>query len=193
MKPLGRADILGAAEYARQRADLRRQVMALKDKRRVLVGDHCSVHFENRETLRYQVHEMLRAEGSWTRPGALDDEFSAYNPLLPKTGELSATVMFEYETTTERAVHLQRLVGIDRHIWLVVGSEKPLLAEFDRFQLDEGKISSVQFVKWRLDEVRRRLLKEDGTEVRIVVDHSHYEAEAVFSEQTRREIMNDPD
>jgi hypothetical protein len=167
--------------------------VALKDKRRVLLGDHCSLHFENGETLRYQVHEMLRAESSWTRPGAIDDELAAYNPLVPKTGELSATLMFEYETPEERAVHLQRLVGIDRHLWLVVGSEKPLLAEFDRFQLDEGKISSVQFIKWRLDDVRRRGLSEDGTEVRVVVDHPQYEAETVLSEQTRREIMNDPD
>lgn len=193
MKPLGSADILDAAEYERRRADLRRQVVALKDKRRVLLGDHCSLHFENGETLRYQVHEMLRAESSWTRPGAIDDELAAYNPLVPKTGELSATLMFEYETPEERAVHLQRLVGIDRHLWLVVGSEKPLLAEFDRFQLDEGKISSVQFIKWRLDDVRRRGLSEDGTEVRVVVDHPQYEAETVLSEQTRREIMNDPD
>jgi hypothetical protein len=190
---LTRSDILDAAQYERQRDELRRRIMVLKDRRRVLVGDHCSVHFESRDTLRHQVHEMLRVEGSWTRPGALEDELEAYNPLVPQPGELSATIMFEYETPEERGIHLSRLVGVDRHLWLVIGSEKPVLADFDRLQLDEGKISSVQFVKWRLDDVRRALLKEEGLVVRIVVDHPHYRAQSVLSEQTRREIMHDPD
>lgn len=183
-----------AAEYAALRDDLRRRVMMLKDKRRVLVGDYCSVHFENRDTMFYQVLEMLRAENSWDRPGALEDELSAYNPLLPRTGELSATVMFEYASAEERAVRLAELAGMEKHLWLVVGTEKPVAAEFDLSQIEPGaKISSVQFVKWRLDSVRRDLLKEEGTVVRIVIDHPRYQAQSVLSEQTRREIAADPD
>ncbi len=193
MNKLTPEELLSGAEYQRQRSDLRRRVMVLKDRRRVLLGDHCSVHFENRETLRYQVLEMLRAEDSWDRPGAKEDELHAYNPLVPEAGELSATVMFEYESPDERSLRLAELVGIDKHLWLVVGGEKATLAEFDRLQLDAGRISSVQFVKWRLDEVRRALLKEEGAVVKIVVDHPKYRAQSVLSEQTRREIMNDPD
>lgn len=193
MKLLTTSEILDGAEYERQRPDLRRQVMVLKDKRRVSLGDHASVHFESRDTLRYQVLEMLRAEKSWARPGAVEDELQAYNPLVPGPGELSATVMFEYETPEERQAQFAQLVGIDQHLWLVVGSEKPLLARFDRVQLDGGRISSVQFVKWRLDDVRRGLLKEDGLVVKLVADHPSYRAQSVLSEQTRREIMNDPD
>jgi hypothetical protein len=193
MDPLTRSDILPAGEYEAARPDLRRRVMMLKDKRRVPVGDHCTVHFENRETMRYQVHEMLRAEESWNRPGALEDELEAYNGLLPGKRELAATVMFEYDDPAARAERLVQLVGIEKHFWLVIGSVKPVLAEFDRMQMDDERISSVQFVKWKLDEVRCQLLKEEGVVVRIVADHPHYRTQAVFSEQTRREIANDPD
>jgi len=193
MQSMTRDEIRTKDEYEKARADLRRRVMLAKDRRRVLVGDHCSVHFENRDTLLYQVHEMLRAEDSWRRDGAVEDELEAYNPLIPGPGELSATIMFEYETPEERAEYLPKFVGIDRHVWLQVGDTERLLAGFDRGQIDEHKVSSVQYIKWTLDEERRRLLKRDGTVVRVVIDHPRYQAQAVLSEQTRNEIKNDPD
>ncbi|MDP7338367.1 MAG: DUF3501 family protein, partial [Vicinamibacterales bacterium] len=71
MTLLTASDILRKTEYEQSRPAFRRRIQVLKDKRRVLVGDHCSVHFECRETMRYQVQEMLRAEDSWNRPHAV--------------------------------------------------------------------------------------------------------------------------
>jgi hypothetical protein len=193
MPTIDRREILDRESYEQVRPEVRRRVMLAKDRRRVLVGDHCSVHFESRETMLYQVHEMLRAEGSWDRAGALDDELEAYNPLVPGAGELSATVMFEYETAAERAVFLPRLVGIERHLALKIGETPPVLGRFDRGQIDEHKVSSVQYVRFPLTDEQRRLLKEDGTVVRLVLDHPALQGQAVVGEATRREIMNDPD
>ncbi len=193
MKPPTPADVMSRDAYERARPEMRRRVMVLKDRRRVAVGDHCTVHFECRDTMLYQVHEMLRAESSWDRPGAIADEIEAYGPIVPVEGELSATMMFEYETPEERATILPRLVGIDRHVFLEIGGEAPLLARFDRGQIDERKVSSVQYVKWDLGAARRRLLKQDGTVVRIRITHPAYSAQAVLSEACRRAIMNDPD
>ena len=192
MPALTEADILGKTDYESSQPEFRRRIVMLKQKRRVLVGGHCSIHFENRDTMRYQVQEMLRAEDSWTRAGALADELSAYNPLIPGRGELSATIMFEYETAEERSEYLPRFVGIDRHVWLRIGDLEPVLAAFDRGQIDEHGVSSVQYVKWHLDDARVALLGRDGTVVRIVIDHPVYAAQAGTSEETRREIMQDP-
>lgn len=192
MHVLTPADILGKTDYEAARPDLRRRMMVLKQKRRVLVGDHCSVHFECRETMRYQVQEMLRAEDSWHRAGAVEDELEAYNPLIPQPGELSATVMFEYETAEERRTELPKLVGIDRHVWFKVGDLEPVLAVFDRHQIDSRGVSSVQYVRWRLDRARLDLLGSEGTAVRLILDHPAYSAQAVIAEDTRREIMSDP-
>ncbi len=193
MQKIDRREILDRASYERERPDVRRRVMMMKDRRRVLLGDHCSVHFENRDTMLYQVHEMLRAESSWDRRGAVEDELEAYNPIVPAPGELSATVMFEYETPDERAVVLPRLVGVDRHLRLLIGDTPPILGLFDRGQIDEHKVSSVQYVKFPLSEEQRRLLKRDGTVVRLVLDHPVLSGQAVLGEATRREIMDDPD
>lgn len=192
MQLLSKDDILSKQDYEKVRPDFRRRVMVAKNKRRVIVGEHCTLHFECRDTMHYQVQEMLRAEDSWQRPSAVEEELEAYNPLIPAAGELSATIMFEYETPEERAEYLPKFVGIDRHVWLQVGDTEPLLARFDRGQIDEHKVSSVQYIKWKLDDARRELLERDGTVVRVFIDHPFYQAQSVLSEQTRAEISGDP-
>jgi hypothetical protein len=192
MQRLTKADIVGEDEYERMRPEFRRRVMVQKDKRRVRVGDHCTLHFENRDTMRYQVHEMLRAEASWTRPGAIDAELEAYNALIPDTGELSATMMLEYESARERALMLPRFAGIDQHVWLQIGGTAPILAGFDHGQIGARKVSSVQYVKFRLSGDRIEALQIDGTVARIVIDHPAYRAQAVLSEETRKTIARDP-
>jgi hypothetical protein len=192
MNLLTRDDIVGRDAYERERADLRRRLIAEKHHRRVELGPHCTVLFESRETMRYQVHEMLRTEASWDRPGAVDEELAAYNALIPQSGELSATLMLEYETPEERATALPAFVGLERHLTLQIGDTPPRLGTFDRGQIDEDKVSSVQYVKWRLDEGQRALLKASGTVLRLVLDHPYYQAQAVLGEQTRAIISSDP-
>jgi hypothetical protein len=191
MEMIRKEDVLGRADYERMRPDFRRRVMALKNKRRVPVGDHATLHFETRDTMLYQVHEMLRAEDSWDREGAVEDELAAYNPLIPGGGELSATLMLEYETPAERSHHLQALLGLDRHLWLHVGDSEPVAAVFDDAQVSPTRISSVQYVRWAVSGAQQRLLASDGTVVRIVIDHPHYQAQAVLGEETRKEIARD--
>lgn len=193
MKLLEPNDILDRKAYEASRDELRRRVILEKSRRRIQVGPHCTIHFESRETMRYQVHEMLRAESSWDRPGAIAEEIEVYNGLIPQVGELSATLMLEYETEEERARALPAFVGLDRHVKIQIGDTAPVVATFDVGQIDEHKVSSVQYLKWKLDDRRRALLKDDGTVVRVVIDHPFYKAQAVIGEDTRRAIMNDPD
>lgn len=192
MELLTKADILGRNEYEATRDEFRRRLMVQKDRRRVKVGDHCTFHFENRDTMRYQVQEMLRAEESWTRPGAIEDEIEAYNPIIPRHGELSATMMLEYETPEERATMLPKFVGIDRHVHLQIGDTPGIVATFDRGQIDEGKVSSVQYVKFSLTDDQIHALGTPGTVVRLVIDHPAYREQAVLSEETRKAIAEDP-
>jgi len=191
MRPIQSREILSKEEYERSRADVRRRIMVLKNKRRVVVGDHVTVHFETRDTMWYQVHEMLRAEDSWRRQGAVEEELGAYNPLIPAGAELSATLMISYETPEERSHHLQRLLGLDRHVWLRIGDTDPIAATFDRAQVSETRISSVQYIKWSIDDRRAEILASAGSVVRIVIDHPHYGGQAVMSEETRAEIAGD--
>jgi len=191
MKQIQINEILSKEEYESSRAEIRRRIMALKNKRRVLVGDHITIHFETRDTMWYQVHEMLRAEDSWQRQGAVNEELDAYNPLIPAGAELSATLMISYETPEERFHHLARLLGLDRHVWLRIADLDPIAATFDLAQVAENRISAVQYIKWSIDDRQAGVLASAGSVVRIVIDHPHYRKQAVISEETRAEIAGD--
>ncbi len=191
VKLLTTEDLWGREEYEQQRDAFRRKIMAAKQPRRVLVGPNCSVHIENRDIMRYQVLEMLRAEGTWDDPQAVADELEAYNPLISRPNLLSVTMMFEYPTEEERETELPKLVGIDRHFWLAIGESDPVLGEFDAGQIDEDKVSSVQFVKFPLDDEQQSHLAQAGTVARLIIDHPHYTAQAVLGEQTRECIAAD--
>ena len=123
----------------------------------------------------------------------MEEELAAYNALIPQAGELSATLMLEYETAEERAEALPQFVGLERHIFLNIGDTAAIQPRFDSSQIDERGVSSVQYLKWTLDAQQRALLKKDGTVLRLSIDHPFYQAQAVLGEATRRAIMNDPD
>jgi hypothetical protein len=101
--------------------------------------------------------------------------------------------MLEYETAEQRARHLQELVGLDRHLWLQVGDTEPVAAVFDIAQVSPTKISSVQYLKWPIDGERAALLRNEGTVVRVGIDHPRYRSQSVLAEETRREIAGDLD
>jgi len=193
MDEIRKDEILPRDEYERARPELRRRVMVLKDRRRIQLGAHATLHFETRETMLHQVHEMLRAEGSWERPGAIEAELAAYNPIVPSGRELSATLMLEYEDPAERAARLQELLGLDSRLWLHVGQEAPARAVFDRAQVSPTRISSVQYVRFPLTADQVRLVKTDGTVLRVVADDPAYCAQAVLGEETRKELARDLD
>ena len=87
---------------------------------------------------------------------------------------------------------IEALVGLDdEHVWLEVGDAGRVAAVFDNAQVSATRISSVQYIHWPLDDNQRRVLRGDGTVVRIVIDHPHYQAQAVLGEETRKEIARD--
>ncbi len=191
MQPIRPEEVLTREEYERAREATRRRIMAMKERRRVALGDHATLHFENRETMLYQVHEMLRAEESWQRPGAVEGELAAYNPVVPGERELSATLMLEYDDPDERTARLRALAGLESHLWLYVGEGAPVAATFEAAPLSAPRISSVQYVKFRLTAEQARLVTVAGTALRVVVDHPAYRAHADLGEATRRELAGD--
>ena len=118
---LTRDDVIAMADYARERKDRRRALVAAKRHRRLAVGPDCTFYFENYETMWNQVHEMLFIEKGGE--DQIADELRAYNPLIPKGRELVATVMFEIDDPARRAVVLAMLGGVEETAFLRLGGE----------------------------------------------------------------------
>ena len=191
MRKLTRADIRGPKLYAAIRDDLRKRVIEVKRVRRVSVGPQVTVVFENRTTMIFQIEEMCRAE-QISEPDKIQDEIDTYNKILPDAGQLGATLFIEITDETQIASTLQKLLGLQDHVWLVVGGER-VRAEFDPEQFASDKLAAVQYLKFTLPEAAQQALRGDGTALAVAIDHPSYRHEARLSEETRRSLAGDLD
>ena len=161
--------------------------MALKDRRRIRVGDHLTFLFENRDTVRYQIQEMLRIERI-VKPAEVAHEVETYNELIPAAGELSACLLIEYESPEERDIRLRELLGLEDHIWIQVGGLPPAKGRFDDRQISTDRISAVQYLKFGLTSEQAAQFPSGA---KLVVDHPHYQAGRVLSPSELTELSAD--
>ena len=144
-------DVLNFFDYEKVREEMRRRVIALKRTRRVAVGPYLSFVFENRDTLLFQIQEMCRVERI-TDDAKIQDEIDVYGALLPRPGELSATLMIEIADKEQIKPVLDRFMGIDtgQCVWIQVGKEFAVAGEFEAGHSDEekGKLAAVHFVRF---------------------------------------------
>lgn len=192
-RKIAAADILPGEEYARRRKELRQQVVALKRRRRMEVGPVATLHFENFETMRMQIQEMLHIE----KGGAaqLEGELAAYNPLVPAGRELVATVLFEIDDPVRRATFLARLGGVEDTAFMELGGEKIRgVPERDQERTNaEGKASSVQFIHFPFTASQVARFRQAGGRVVVGFDHSAYAHMSVMPEPVREALSADFD
>jgi hypothetical protein len=180
-------EIKNIADYELEREVWRPQVMALKDRRRVRVGGHLTFLFENRDTVRYQIQEMVRIERI-VRTEDIAREVETYNELIPGPGQLSASMLIEYGTPEERDVHLRELLGIEKHVWLVVGDTAPALALFDTRQISTDRVSAVQYIKFQLSPEQVTRFPQGAA---LRVDHPYYTFERPLTAAELVELAGD--
>ena len=151
---------------------LRPLCIAEKARRRLAVGPHLTLMFENRQTVWYQIQEILRTERIFEE-AAVNAEVETYNELLPRPGELFATLLIEYAEPAERDVELARLVGLERHLSIVLDGRR-VGARFDERQMSPDQISAVQFIAFPLGAEAARFGELGAVgKVAIEVDHPH--------------------
>jgi hypothetical protein len=178
LKPISFDEILSIADYERVRDVVRPLLIHEKARRRLAVGSHITLLFESRQTAWYQVEEMIRTE-KILASDAIQHEIDTYNDLVPKGGELVATMLIEYAEPRERDAALKRLVGLERYVRLVLG-ERRVAASFDDRQMAPERVSAVQFVRFAVSGVSAEefgALAESG-KVAIEVDHPNLAAGA---------------
>lgn len=148
MKPVERSEILDYVTYGEQRDAIRESVLEAKRLRRVLVGDAFAFLFENHETVRYQILEMVRVE-QIVKEADIRHEIDTYNELIPKDGSLCATLMIGLADEAERAVKLRAWVGLLEHVYVRVEDASETVrvgASWDPRQVGDERLSSVQYL-----------------------------------------------
>lgn len=192
-------DIVDLRAYERVRDEYRQRVIALKRRRRVPLGQIATVVFECAETVRFQVQEMARAEQIATDEG-IQQELDVYNRLLPRPGELSATLFLELTSEADLRHWLPRLVGIERALAIEVGSAEAaggppavVVSEPEASHAEsltrEAVTPAVHYLRFPFGpEARRRFAHEP---VALAVHHPEYEARTALDDAVRAELLGD--
>ena len=190
-RKIERSSLLSLEAYAKQRAEFRQRVMQHKQDRRVQLGGHITLHFEDELTVRYQIQEMLRAERTFEEDGILN-ELDAYNPLVPDGCNFKATMMIEFPEPEERAFWLGKLIGIEDRIWIQVGTCERVwaIADEDLDRETAEKTSAVHFLRFEVTPEMITQLKSSA-DLRIGVDHSEYRTETLASSRVRDSLVSD--
>lgn len=189
MRKLTNADIKDLREYEHERDAFRAEIIAVKKRRRITLGDIMSIVFENAATMRFQIQEMARVE-RMLRDEQIAHELETYNQLIPEDGELSATLFIEIDDDEALHYWLPRLVGIEDHLAFVVSGDVVKAVEQDADRLTRAETTSaVHYLRFAFTAEQQRAFC-DGP-VRLVVDHPEYQVDVTLTNDQRDELVGD--
>ena len=191
MKVITAEELISFEAYDRQRESFRANIIALKQRRRISLGPVITLVFENRDTLKFQIQEMLRAERILD-PVKVQDELDVYNALLPKQNELSATLLIEITDEAKVKEKLDQFMGLDHGEKVaIVADGEEAFGEFEGGRSHETKISAVHFVRFRPTASMQRTFADLTRPVTIRVNHGGYHEEVSTPGSMREEWLAD--
>ena len=188
---LERQDLLTLEEYAEKRSSIRQETIQVKKLREVHLGSHIRMIFENKQTVQYQIQEMLRIEKIF-ESSEIQDELDVYNALVPNGSNLKATMMIEYPDVAERVEALSRLIGVEKSIYFQVdGHDKvfPICNE-DLERETDVKTSAVHFMRFEFDQ---NMIADfvSGSDVKVGSAHPNYKYETSLDSQSQEALSED--
>ena len=190
-REIQKEDIMPLDVYTGKRRELRKNIVDYKKNRRIALGPYATFYFESYETMLAQVQEMLYIEKGGDEQ--LQDELSAYNPLIPNGKELTATLMFEIDNPISRAAFLGKVGGIEETVFMKIDNEKIKAVpekDVDRTST-EGKASSVQFIHFNFTDDQIEKFKSNSSEIELGIDHKEYSHSTKLSKENIASLSAD--
>ena len=191
MKALTHDDLMPFAEYERIRDSFRSRIITLKRRRRISVGNKVTLVFENRDTIQFQILEMIRVERIFD-PAKIQEELDVYNALLPREGELSATLLIEITESEHIKQELDAFQGIDQGETVALQAGTHLVyGLFETGHSKEDKISAVHSVRFRPRREFMEALARVGTPAFVEIAHPLYPVRAPVPPEMMEEWLAD--
>lgn len=186
-----RESLMSLEAYAKARKEMKPQIIAHRRLRTVSLGDHMTIQFEDEQTIRYQIQEMLRIEKIFEEDGILQ-EIEAYAPLVPDGSNWKATMLLEYPDVHERKRELARLIGVEDRVFVEVEGHPRVyaIADEDLDRENDEKTSSVHFVRFEFTRAMSEAIRA-GAAVKIGCDHTNYPAHMQVPAETLASLAGD--
>jgi hypothetical protein len=191
MTTINRDNLLTLEAYAKIRTTERPQVIAHRKLRTVALGEHISVLFEDEQTVRRQIQEMLHIEKIFDEEG-IQSEIEAYAPLIPDGSNWKGTMLIEYPDVNERKRELARLIGVEDRMFVEVEGHgrSYAIADEDLDRENDEKTSAVHFVRFEFTKPMIEAIHA-GAQVKLGCDHSNYPAHVVIGDATLASLAGD--
>ena len=190
-RQIKKKDLIPADTYSENRKKIRKDIVEFKKNRRIALGPYATFYFESFETMLAQVQEMLHIEKGGDEQ--LQDELTAYNPLIPNGKELVATLMFEIDNPLSRGAFLGKVGGIEEKIFMKIDGETVNAipeADVDRTS-EDGKASSVQFIHFNFNDDQISKFKSRDLSIEIGIDHKEYAHTTKLTEDNIKSLSAD--
>jgi len=191
MSAIERSSLMTLEAYSRARTGIKARIIAHRRLRSVALGEHMTLQFEDEQTIRYQIQEMLRIEKIFDDEG-IAQEIAVYSPLVPDGSNWKATLLIEYPDPHERKRELARLIGVEDRLFVEVEGQARVyaIADEDLERENDEKTSSVHFVRFELPTAARAAVRA-GAAVRLGCDHKNYPAHVAISPETLASLAGD--
>jgi hypothetical protein len=194
MLPLTVDDLLPLEEYANRRKEFFDSHRRYVDRyRRVRIGPRLTLIFENRQTLWYRVHEVLRV-ARLADQKEVQQELNLYNRLLPGRDLLQAALLIDIADPTELLKELapwQDLHG--EQLQLHIGPYR-CAAQLLTCRPEDRCVGTAHWVQFAIGAASRGRLA--GFEVSAVFsfDNGQYQHQsAPLSDDLRQSLLDDLD
>jgi hypothetical protein len=186
-----RDSLLTLEDYSKIRQSSKPEVIAHRRLRSVALGEHMTLQFEDEQTVRRQIQEMLHIEKIFDDEG-IRGEIEAYAPLVPDGSNWKATVLIEYPDPNERKRELARLIGVEDRLFVEVEGHARVyaIADEDLERENEAKTSAVHFVRFEFNGAQRDAIRA-GAAVKIGCDHTNYPAHLQIAPETLASLAGD--
>ncbi len=186
-----RASLLTLEAYSKIRKSSKPEAIAHRRLRSVHLGEHMTLQFEDEQTIRRQIQEMLHIEKIFDEEG-IQGEIDAYAALVPDGSNWKATVLIEYPDPHERKRELARLIGVEDRMFVEVEGQPRVyaIADEDLDRENDEKTSSVHFVRFEFSPAQREAIRA-GAAVKLGCDHRNYPAHVQIAPETLASLAGD--
>ena len=189
--PLSRDSLLTLEAYAKARKQMKAEIIPHRQLRSLQLGEHMTLQFEDEQTIRYQIQEMLRIEKIFEEQG-IQDEIDTYAPLIPDGRNWKATLLLEFPNVEQRKRELTRLIGVEDNVYIEVAGYPRIfaIADEDLPRENSEKTSAVHFLRFEFDPSVIAAMRE-GAETAVGCEHSHYHLRQIIPPAKHRALLAD--
>jgi Protein of unknown function (DUF3501) len=173
--------------YELARGDERHRVAETMRSRRIHLGAHLALVFENRDSIRSTLEEALRTDRI-DDPERVAGEITAFNAVVPEPGDLLALLCLEVADPADLSAAAAQLEGVEQAVCIeVAGTRVRGLPEMVSLP---GESAPAHLLRFHIEPDQRAAILA-GSAIAIATDHPTLALTVPLDEEQRRAVASD--